>query len=137
MMETTAGRERDVLVQIQEGMPVYDRDDRRLGSVHRVQLRDTNDPIDVREEQLDARDEDRGMHAPVTAVWTPLEVFRDALTVESAASEELRWHLQREGFIEIAGWPFHPRRYATPREIERVADGNVILAVPGHKLVQG
>jgi hypothetical protein len=128
--------EGDLLARIREGMPVYGPDGQRLGSVRTVQLADDNDPVDVREERLDARDEERPSDTRSSGAWTPLEVFRELFVDVSPVPDELQRRLQREGFVEIAGGLAHPRRYALASQVDRVVDGDVILGVAGDALMR-
>ena len=75
-MNSTAGNEpnrplqvREIVSQVREGMAVYDRDDRRIGTIRRVRFADPNDPVDLREEQLDARDEYRPADQAAGTGW--------------------------------------------------------------------
>jgi len=100
------GEEHEILSWIQEGMPVFDRDGKKIGKVRRVQFGD------------------RSGENPVAK---PEEFYH--------LPSEVQIRLARDGFIQIDAGFFAHDRLVSPDEIAQVSDNGLILNVTGDSLV--
>lgn len=94
-------QEDEPLRGIREGMPVYDWENKRLGTVKYVQYPDENVAVNL------------------TMYITSL----DNVPVD------MRTRLLREGFIQVEGGLFAADRYVTPDQIYKVTNDHIKLRV--------
>jgi hypothetical protein len=117
------------VVRVYEGMRVYDRSGRKLGTVEAVYLSELAEP-----------DEAEAQGPTATSVGEPgefslIEDFARALT--ERVSDPWRGRLLRHGFIRIGSLsPFAADRYAMPDQIDHVSDDRVMLGVKGDELIK-
>ena len=96
----------NLLTAARQGMPVYDRENKKIGKVRLVQLGDESD--------LDPIPKPEGFYK------LPAEAQR---------------HLAREGFVMLdSGW-FSRSRYVAASQIAEVVNDSVMLNVDGNQLV--
>lgn len=118
-----------VLVQIHEGMDVYDANEDKIGTVSYVRLTDekaseigpetatisdTNDPYDN------------------TLVRNLVEAF----VGDDDLPQEIRRRLLREGFVRVDTGILRADRYVTPDQISHVSDENVYLSVTSDAMIR-
>lgn len=120
-----------VLVRIREGMTVYDRQNRAVGTVKQVYMGNTNEEARA-----------RGV-APATAPRpddrddTLVGDFIETFVGQEGLPEAVRQRLLRRGYIQIdGGGLFAADRFATPDEIARVDGGGVLLRVAHDELIE-
>ena len=120
-----------VLTNVREGMTVYDRAGRKVGTVERVYMGNTT-----------AVDRERGL-APATSgppgdradSW--LEDLAEVFAPQDALPEVLRERLRRQGYVAIDGAGiFTGTRFATPAQIAGVTDDGVTLNVAEDELIK-
>ena len=120
-----------VLTNVREGMTVYDRAGRKVGTVERVYMGNTT-----------AVDRERGL-APATSgppgdradSW--LEDRAEVVAPQDARPEVLRERLRRHGYVAIDGAGiFTGTRFATPAQIAGVTDDGVTLNVAEDELIK-
>jgi hypothetical protein len=117
------------LTQVYEGMCVYDRTGRKLGTVEAVYLGELAWP--------DAEDAQELMTGSVRKPreFSLIEDF--ARAISERVSDSLRERLLRHGFIRIDSLrPFALDHYAMPHQIDRVSDDRVMLRVQGNELIK-
>jgi hypothetical protein len=121
-----------VLGAIREGMAVYDRTDRKVGTVRDVFMGGV-DPEDARRQAAEtappppADDSGSALPRAVAKAFRPNESIPD----------ELRERLEQEGYIAIdAAGLFAGDRYATADQIARVADDRVLLSASSDELAR-
>jgi hypothetical protein len=126
-----SGQADGVLSQVYEGMNVYDRTGRKVGTVEYVYLGDVIDLDDEHsQEQITPSVRD-------TREVSFIEDFARAIVIPEQVSDTLRQHLLRLGFIRINSIGlFTPDRYALPDQIASVFDGRVILRVDRDELIR-
>jgi hypothetical protein len=117
---------------IREGMAVYDRADRKVGTVRGVFMGSV-DPEDARRQAAEA--------APPPPVDDPGSALpravAQAFRPNESIPDELRERLEHKGYIAIdrAGL-FAGDRYATADQIARVADDRVLLSASSDELAR-
>lgn len=117
------------LTQVYEGMRVYDRSGRKLGTVEAVYLGALAGP-----------DAEYGQEPMMVSVrelreFSLIEDFARAIT--ERLSDPWRERLLHHGFIKIDSLrPFTADRYAMPNQIDRVSDNRVVLRVKGDELIK-
>ena len=121
-----------VLGAIREGMAVYDRADRKVGTVRGVFMGGV-DPEDAQRQSAEAAPpppaEDTGSVLP--------RAVAQAFWPNESLPEELRERLEQKGYIAIdAAGLFAGDRYATADQIARVADDRVLLSVSSDELAR-
>ena len=122
---------RGPLLQVREGMTVYDRAEQRVGTVKEVYLGDGSEQA-----------RDAGM-APATAGHKPdrtasiLEGLSEALNQRDNLPDTARDHLLGVGYITIdAVGIFTGTRYATAEQVATVADDRVMLNIGDNELIR-
>jgi hypothetical protein len=119
-----------ILTQISEGMPVYDRENDKVGTVRSVHLG-----------AVSVEDDRRGLGPATTSAEEAtdsslLEDFARIFAPE-ALPEPVRARLLRHGFIRIdTTGLFAADRYAMPEQIGSVSGDRVTLQVTGKELLQ-
>jgi hypothetical protein len=93
--------ERDILTVIPIGMPVFDKLNRKVGDVDRVQV---------------------GISLADAPFSKPLEIRQ--------APEEFQRFLMQEGYIQIYSGFLWPERFAIPEQIESISYDGLYLNVP-------
>jgi hypothetical protein len=120
-----------VLAAIREGMAVYDRADRKVGTVRRVFMGGV-DPEDAQRQAAEAASppaDDLGSALP--------RAVAQALGPNESIPVELRERLEQEGYIAIDGAGlFAGDRYATADQIARVVDDRVLLSASRDELAR-
>lgn len=123
------GGANQLLSRVREGMTVYDRDNREVGTVKSVSMGGGNDPAEVRRQSRDAGNEPGGVEETFTG-----NLF-DAFTPTDGVPDELRLKLEREGYVEIdSAGLLAADRYATPDQIAEVTSDGVILSTSRDQL---
>ena len=119
------------MLQVREGMAVYDRADKRIGTVEGVHLGDGTELA-----------QDVGV-APATPGHTPqgrdsiIDDIAEALAVPDDLPETARARLQRVGYIAIdATGIFTGKRFATTDQVAEVGQDRVILNVADDELIR-
>ncbi|HSF34408.1 MAG TPA: PRC-barrel domain-containing protein [Candidatus Tectomicrobia bacterium] len=124
-----SGQAHLALTQVYEGMRVYDRSGRKLGTVEAVYLGELAGP--------DAEYGQRPMTVAVrdSCAFSLIDDYARALTERVA--DPMRDRLLRHGFIRIESLrPFATDRYAMPNQIDRVSGDRVVLRVKGDELIK-
>lgn len=118
------------LTQVREGAAVYDRSDRKIGTVREVYLGDTT-----------AEERATGQEPATTEVIDDrndslLAHVADAFAGPARVPETLRARLLREGYIEIDSSGFFAGdRFATADQIAAVENDRVVLRVDRDELI--
>jgi hypothetical protein len=94
-------KEDQMLKDIREGMPVYDWENKRLGTVKYIQFPDENAAVNL----------------------TMYIISLDNVPAD------MRTRLLREGFVQVEGGLFAPDRYVTPDQIFMVTNDHIKLRV--------
>src|SRR4029079_11416042 len=94
-------QESQVLREVHEGMPVYDWENKKLGTVKYIQFPDENVAVNL------------------TMYITSLD----------SVPADMRTRLLREGFVQVEGGLFSPDRYITPDQIFDVFPDHLKLRV--------
>jgi hypothetical protein len=121
----------DLLAQVQDGMRVYDRDDKEVGKVDGLFM---GAAADQRERS--------GVIPASTAgaerlVDEELEtVFGELFTGDSRLPEVVRRRLHYNGFLAIKGGLLRGTRYALREHIGSVTGDAVRLTIPAAELIQ-
>lgn len=116
----------DVVLDVEEGMDVYDSDGDKIGTVERVYF-GSEDREEPGPESVTAPD-------PATGGKTLADVVADIFDPQDIP-EEVRERLLRRGFLHIDGGViFDADYYVLPNQVERVTDEDVHLRVKKEKL---
>ena len=116
------------LVQIVEGMRVFDRLNHEIGTVERVQMGD-DDPSTPEVESMTVQD-------PSTRRDTILDNIADVFRTDGLP-EEVKERLLQQGFVRIdANGLFASDRYVTPDQIASVSSEGVVLGVSRDELAK-
>jgi hypothetical protein len=120
-----------VLAQVYEGMGVYDRTGRKLGTVETVylgELIETDDAYGQDPATLSVREKRE---------VSLIEDFARAIAITERVSDPLRERLLSQGFMRIdSRGLFVVDRYALPEQIDSVSDGRVMLRVNRDELIK-
>ena len=118
------------LTQIREGMDVYDRADRRIGTVRQVYMGNTTGMGGTPGE------------GPATGGSTGdqgdslLDNLAEAIGGGDTLPEPFRARLAREGYVQVdSSGLFASDRYATPDQIAAVGEDRVTLNVTSDELI--
>lgn len=104
LLNSSSSREFWLLAGIREGMPVYDWENKKVGTVNYIQL-----PTGLDDHKLD----DSAIHTGVL----------------DRAQDGMREQLLQAGFIQVESGVFSPVCYITPSQIHHVAENDVKLNV--------
>lgn len=123
------GGANQLLSRVREGMTVYDRNNREVGTVKSVSMGGGNDPVAARRQSQEAG------AAPGDADEPLVGNLFDAFTPTDGVPDELRLKLEREGYVEIdSAGLLAADRYATPDQIAEVTSDGVILSTSRDQL---
>jgi hypothetical protein len=119
-----------ILLQVYEGMPVYDQTGNRIGTVEYVYLGELSEP-----------DEEFGQGQLSSTLESSegslIEDFAKAIVLTEQVSDTLRERLLCHGFMRITSTGFFSAdRYVMPAQIASVADDRVMLCVSREKLIK-
>src|SRR5258708_32485254 len=118
-----------LLAQVREGMSVYDRLDKRIGTVKDLYLGAASAKAEARGEgpaTAPPRDTgNEGLIQDIAKVFVPNEL-----------PKEVQQTLLREGFIRIDGGLLSSPRYALPEHIESISDDHVRLRITSDDLIK-
>ncbi len=119
-----------MLEAVHEGMEIYDRDGKRIGTAERVHIGEVSTVA-----------RDRGMGpATVSSADQPRDtLLHDLAQVFNTdeVPEEVRERLLNNGFVRIdADGLFAQDRYVLPEQIERVSGDQVTLRVSRDELIR-
>lgn len=128
--------ENNLLIQIKQGMKVYDNENHEIGKVKDIYMGEMSNQIE---------EEGKG---PVTTAGSTDRVDKD-VNPDFAFGGAFDWHndteeerlegarLKRNGFIRIdSSMLFAADRYALPSQIASVAGNRVTLKVPRDELIK-
>lgn len=124
----------NILNLVHEGMDVYDREDKKVGTVERLffgsaSTMDAGD-YEAQTQTVDQEIVDYGRGSIVDAI-------ADAFDPADDIPESLRNRLLQQGFIRVDGAGlFASDRYVVPEQIARVSDDNVYLKVSQDDLIK-
>jgi hypothetical protein len=102
MAQNTPHKESHDLMEVREGMPIYDSEGRKAGTVTYVQF-----PSEMAEPDL----------------------MGEAAYLPNNMPPDMRARLLREGFVQIEGGLFSPDRFILPHQILRVEDDHIELTI--------
>ena len=119
-----------ILLQVYEGMPVYDQMGNKIGTVEYVYLGELTEPDEeFGEGQLSSTFE--------SSEGSLIEDFAKAIVLTEQVSDTLRERLLCHGFMRINSTGFFSAdRYVLPTQIASVADDRVMLCVSREKLIK-
>jgi hypothetical protein len=119
----------NLLAQIHEDMPVYDRAGDKIGTVKTVQFGEKNLAPTETETSADQQ--------PDVAGTVVTEGVVGAFSLDDQLPAELRERLERLGYIQIDFGVLASDRYASAEQIEKVAVDRVDLNATQSELIKG
>ncbi len=134
-----------VLLQVHDGMHVFDRNGKEAGKVDGVYLGEVNEQLNERGEGAATAREQRDVHTPVI---TPLNANMPSQTGVGGVippvdrfdmgnlPDVVRNRLLRLGFIRIGGGILHGPRYVLPEQIANVQGDRVNLNIAHDELIK-
>jgi hypothetical protein len=119
-----------ILLQVYEGMAVYDQTGNKIGTVEYVYLG-----------ELTEQDEEFGQEQLASTLESSdgslIEDFARAIVLTEQVSDTLRERLLCHGFMRINSTGFFSAdRYVMPTQIASVADDRIMLCVSREKLIK-
>jgi hypothetical protein len=119
-----------ILLQVYEGMAVYDQTGNKIGTVEYVYLGELTEP-----------DEEFGQEQLASTLESSdgslIEDFARAIVLTEQVSDTLRERLLCHGFMRINSTGFFSAdRYVMPTQIASVADDRIMLCVSREKLIK-
>lgn len=122
-----AAPRRDILAQIEEGMPVYDQHNEQIGTVDYIQFGD-EDPSTPEVESATA-------HDPAWRDKNLVDNLAEAFTGADDLPETLRNRMLRMGYIKINTGLLRSDRYALPEQIAGLSGDGIKLNVLRDELI--
>ncbi len=118
---------KNMLTQVHEDMPVYDRTGKKIGAVKTVQFGD---------EDLERPGVETSTAQTAKVVGNELmEDFAKTLKTGEHLPVELRKRLQRYGYIKVDTGILASTHYASADQIANVTDSRVVLNVTADQLI--
>jgi hypothetical protein len=114
------------LSRVEEGMPVYDHEDNKIGTVKSIRMGDENPETPEVETNQPNRMPFNGLDALIVDIFTASKEDLDP---------ELQTRLLRHGYIRIDSFLNAPR-FVMAEQIQIVSDDRVVLNVSEDDLIQ-
>lgn len=123
----------NLLKQVHEGMKVYDREGREIGTVERIYLGDQSEV----EDRLGTGPATPSTPGPVPGEGTWVNAIGEGLSDDDDIPEVIRARLLTSGFFEVdTSGIFSSDRYVMPEQIASVDRDRVQLSVREDELIE-
>jgi hypothetical protein len=129
-MLTMLERQSDLLLQVRQGMEVYDEHNHKIGTVDFVKFGDDSiDADDTAEITAEADQPDELYEARMETLMLELDSA-------SLIPEELRERMANEGFVRVDTGLLHHARYILPEQIQSVGPDRIQIEGSRESLIE-